>query len=270
MSSTSSDSFRLAIAQMLVEPGAPDRNLRSAEDRIAQAARDGAHCVLLPEALDCGWTHPSARAWAGSIPGGRCCERLREAAATRGIHVCAGLVERDGERLYNAAVLVAPDGRILVHHRKIHELDFARALYDCGDRLSVADSPVGRIGVMICADAFVEGQVISRTLGRMGARLVLSPCAWAVPSDHDPVRQPYGQLWLDNYRPVAREAGMWIAGCSSVGPITAGEWCGRRCIGCSLVIDPHGAVAARGPYGVDAEHLFFVDLPIPRVGPLAG
>jgi predicted amidohydrolase len=57
-----------------------------------------------------------------------------------------------------------PDGRLLLHHRKIHELDFGRELYDTGDRLGVADTPFGRIGLMICADGFAPGQVITRSL----------------------------------------------------------------------------------------------------------
>lgn len=57
----------------------------------------------------------------------------------------------------------------------------------------------------------------------MGAQIILSPCAWAVPPDHDNVIEPYGQLWLDNYSPVARDFKMWIAGTSNVGVITGGE-----------------------------------------------
>ncbi len=147
--------------------------------------------------------------------------------------------------MFNAAVLIDPCGEVILHHRKINELAFARALYAIGDRLGVADTQFGKLGVMICADGFAPGQVISRSLALMGARLILSPCAWAVPADHDNTREPYGQLWLDNYGPVARECGVWIAGCSNVGPITAGEWAGRKCIGNSLVCAPHQPIAAR-------------------------
>src|SRR5262249_10303225 len=147
------------------------------------------------------------------------------------IMVCAGTVERAGNQLFNSAVLVDATGAVLIHHRKIHELEFARELYSCGDRLSVAEHRDARIGVMIFADGFAPGQVISRALGMMGARIILSPCAWAVPHDHDIQREPYGQLWLDNYCPVTREFGLTIIGVSNVGPITAGPWAGRRCIG---------------------------------------
>ena len=113
---------------------------------------------------------------------------------------------------------------------------------------------------MICADGFAPGQSISRTLGIMGASVILSPCAWAVPHDHDNERDPYGQLWLDNYCPVAREFGLSIVGVSNVGPITAGPWQGRKCIGNSLVIGRDGGEVARGPYGERAEVMLVQEL----------
>ena len=53
--------FRLAMAQMRVEGGNPAANLQRAADQIAEAARNGAKVVVLPEALDLGWTHRAAR-----------------------------------------------------------------------------------------------------------------------------------------------------------------------------------------------------------------
>ncbi|MBI5799937.1 MAG: carbon-nitrogen hydrolase family protein [Verrucomicrobia bacterium] len=256
-----SNSFNLALAQMLVTPGDAEGNLARAEQRISTAAGRGADMVLLPEALDCGWAHPSAKELAGAVPGGGSCLRLRRAAREHGVFVCAGLVERAARiaeretRLFNAAVLIDPCGEILLHHRKIHELEFARKIYSVGHRLGVAETRWGRAGLMICADGFAPGQVISRSLAMMGARFILSPCAWAVPADHDNVKEPYGQLWLDNYGPVAREFGVWIAGCSNVGPVTAGEWAGRKCIGNSLLCAPAGGIAARGAYGAAADEV---------------
>lgn len=176
--------------------------------------------------------------------------------------VCAGLIERCGDRLFNSAVLISASGEILLHHRKLNELDFARALYTRGDRLGVAETPWGRVGLMICADAFAEGLVVARSLGHMGAKLILSPCAWAVPPTHDNIREPYGHLWRDSYGPPAREFGLIIAGCSNVGPVTAGEWCGWQCIGCSLVMGRDGAPLVAADYGARAERLIFTDLHI--------
>jgi predicted amidohydrolase len=248
------------MVQMLVEPGAPDANLARAVEWISEAARQGADAALLPEALDCGWTHPSARALAGSIPGGTGFERLREAAANQRVMVCAGLIERCAEQLFNAAVLISPQGQLLLHHRKIHELDFARKLYACGDRLGVVETHIGRVGIMICADAFADGLVISRALGQMGASLILSPCAWAVPPERDLIAEPYGQLWRDSYGPPARESRMTIAGCSNVGPVTAGEWTGWQCIGNSMIVGPDGQAVYEAPCGPEAELMQIVEI----------
>ncbi len=245
---------------MLVDPGEKQANLARAESWIAQAAGRGAEVVVLPEAMPLGWTHPSARTLADEIPDGESCARLCQAARRHRVFVCAGIVERAGGQLFNAAVLVDPVGEVLIHHRKIHELDLAQNLYARGDRLAVAETSLGRVGVMICADGFAPGQSISRTLGMMGARVILSPCAWAVPHDHDNEREPYGQLWLDNYGPVAREFGLSVVGVSNVGPITAGPWQGRKCIGNSLVIDGNGREVTRGPYGERAESLLIHEL----------
>ncbi len=258
-------SLRLAMVQMLVVGGRPDENLDRADARIAEAARRGSQIILLPEAVDLGWTHPSSREMASPIPDGVTCRRLRETARRHGVYVASGLTERSGSRIYNASVLIDPEGHVRLHHRKLNELEIGHASYDQGDRLGVVETELGCLGLMICADAFAPGQVISRTLGLMGAQVILSPCAWAVPSDHDPERQPYGALWRASYGPVARDFRLWIAGVSSVGPIVDGPWKGRRCIGCSLVVGPDGRPIVEGPYGIDAETILYVEIePLPR------
>jgi predicted amidohydrolase len=263
MNTPTKRTFKLALAQMRVLGGQKDANLRRAVELAAQAAQAGASLVLLPEAMTLGWTHSSAKREPDEIPGGLSCRVLAEAAKRHRIYICSGLVERHGPSIYNSAVLLGPDGSVLAHHRKLNELDIAHDLYALGDRLQVVRTPLGCFGLMICADAFAGGQVISRTLGYMGADLILSPSAWAVPADHDNAKEPYGRLWLDNYGPVARDFQLWIAGVSNVGWITDGPWTGRQCIGCSLVVDPSGQAALQGPYGVDAEALLYLDVSLP-------
>jgi predicted amidohydrolase len=252
--------FKLAMIQMLVEGGQKRRNLQRARELITKAAGQGAQVLLLPEAMPLGWTHSSARKEAELIPGGETCAALSELARAHGIYICSGVIERCRERIFNSAILIGSEGNVLLHHRKLNELDIAHDLYARGDRLNVVHTPLGTFGLMICADAFVKGQVISRTLAVMGAEIILSPCAWAVDADHDNAHDPYGQLWLDNYQPVAREFGVWIAGASNVGWITDGPWKGRKCIGCSLLIDGNGNAVVRGPYGENAETVLFAEI----------
>jgi len=252
--------FKLAMIQMLVEGGRKPENLLRAEQRIAEAARHGAQVAVLPEALNLGWTHPSAQSDADAIPDGKSCAALRAAVRQHHVYLCAGLVERAGNQVFNSAVLIDPRGEVLLLHRKLNELEIGHEYYAQGDRLGVAHTEFGTIGVMICADAFARGQVVNRTLGLMGADIVLSPSAWAVPAEHDNAKEPYGQLWLDSYCPVARDFRLWIAGVSNVGWLTAGPWQGRKCIGCSLLIGPDGQPVLQGPYGEDADVILYADI----------
>jgi predicted amidohydrolase len=244
---------------MLVEGGRPDANLDRALNMVADAAAKKCRLVVLPECLDLGWTDPSARELATEIPGPRTA-RLAAAAREHAIFVTAGLVERAGDRLYNAAVLVSPDGETLIHHRKINELDIGRELYAIGDRLAVVDTELGRLGIAICADNYWDSRAIGHTLCRMGAQVILSPSAWAVPADHNNDDDPYGTDWLPSYTELARLYDVTVVGVSNVGLMTAGPWQGRPCIGCSLAVGPGGAVLAQGTYGVGAEELIVIEL----------
>jgi predicted amidohydrolase len=261
----------LALAQMRVAGGDIDGNLRRLEQWIARAADAGAEVVLLPEAADLGWTHPSARVLAQPVPGGRFCEAVRAAARRHRMFVCVGLTEEADGSVFNAAILVSPAGEILLHHRKLNELEIGHACYDQGDRLAVAKTPLGAFGLMICADGYTNGQFVSRTLGLMGADVILSPSAWAVPPQWDNAKTPYGADWRENYGAVARAFRLWIAGCSSVGLIHGGPWDGHSCIGCSLVVDPKGKPVCSGMFGRDAEELLTIEIkPQPRPARGAG
>lgn len=250
--------FRVGMAQTLVEGGRPGPNLDRAVAAVARAADLGCRVVVLPECLDLGWTDPSARELARPIPGPHA-GRLAEAARKAKVYVAAGLVERAGPRLFNAAVLIGPTGDLLLHHRKINELDIAHDLYSIGDRLGVAETELGTLGLDICADNFADSLAVGHVLARMGAQVILSPSAWAVDADHDNIRTPYGQRWLDSYTELARLYDVTVIGVSNVGWMTGGPWKGRKCIGCSLAIGPDG-VLARGPYGETAEAVMVVEV----------
>ena len=251
--------YLLAMGQMLVEPGEAERNLDRAKQMVEQAARQGAQVVVLPECLDLGWAYPGARELAQPIPGPHT-QALAQSARKAGIHVVAGLTERAGDRLYNAAVLISPGGEILLKHRKINELDIALDLYSIGDSLAVAGTPLGTVGIPICADNFPDSLVLGHALARMGAQILLSPSAWAIEADHDNRRQPYGSLWLGSYTTLAKLYNLTVVGVSNVGWLTAGPWQGRKCIGCSLAVGPGGRVLAQGPYGETAESLITIEV----------
>jgi predicted amidohydrolase len=250
---------RVGMAQMLVVGGQPAANLDRADRFIRDAARQECRLVVLPECMDLGWTDSSARRLAHPIPGPHC-ERLAQSARQHGLYVVAGLVERAGEKLYNAAVLIDPRGDVLLVHRKINELEIAHDLYAIGDRLAVARTELGTLGISICADNFPDSLVIGHTLARMGAQLLLSPCAWAVDAEHDNSVEPYGELWRRAYGELGRLYDLPVVGVSNVGWLTDGPWKGRRAIGCSLATDRRGEPIAEGPYGEAAEALIVVEV----------
>jgi predicted amidohydrolase len=257
--------FNLAVVQMYVSPGAKTENLAHAEKLIKEAKANNADVVLLPEVMDLGWTHPSARKLADPIPDGEACRRMCKAAKENNIYVCCGIVERDGNNTYNAAVIIDNNGKVLLKHRKLNELDIAHDLYAQGDRLGVCTTPWGTFGLMICADAFAKDNVLTKSLCYMGADVILSPSSWAVRPGFDNNATPYGKEWDAAYMPVAKEFSVWIASASNVGPVTEGPWKNWNCIGCSLVIGPDGKPKLKGPYGEKAEKILYTKItPVAR------
>jgi predicted amidohydrolase len=252
---------RVGMAQILVRTSAVDENLGRAEAAIEKAKALGCDIVVLPECLDLGWTNPESRRLAAPIPGPPS-ERLSAAARRNAIHVVAGLHERSGERLFNASVLFDDGGALVLKHHKINELDIAWDLYMRGHSLSVANTRFGPIAISICADNSPASVSLGHAAGHMGARMILSPCAWAVLPDYDNQKEPYGwDVWDVSYPDIARQHRMTVIGVSNVGPMEAGPWQGRLCIGSSLAVGPFGTNLARGPYGVAAEALVTVDVP---------
>lgn len=250
---------------MLVEGGQPSANLHRAASTIADLAKQACQLVVLPECLDLGWTHPSARDLAQPLPGHHT-DLLSAAAQQHQVYVAAGVVERAGQKLYNSAVLIDPQGEIILHHRKVNELDFGLELYSVGDRLGVVETPLGTIGLNICADNFSNSLAMGHVLARMGAQILLSPSAWAVPAEHTNTGERYGQLWRDAYGELSALYDLTTIGVSNVGWINGGPWQGRKCIGCSLVMGPGRTILAEGPYGVDAATNVVVEItPAPSI-----
>jgi predicted amidohydrolase len=228
---------------MFVEEGDLQKNLDRIEKLSGDAARHGCQIVVFPECSDIGWTCEEANELASPIPGPSS-DLLCELARSQGIYMVTGLTECADDSIFNSAVLISKDGEILLKHRKINILSIARALYSIGDRLSVADTEFGKIGVNICADNFMSTLHLAESLIQMGATLILSP------------------LWEESYSSLTSDRAVSVVGVSNVGWIRSGAWEGRKCIGCSLAMGPGGETLARGSYGVDAESLIVAEIPV--------
>lgn len=248
------------MVQMLVEGGNPEANLDRAVARIEITAGNGADLVLLPEALDLGWTHSSARVKAGSIPGGSTFKKLANAAKKNRVYVCAGIIEKDGEKIFNSAVIISPKGELLLKHRKINELDIAHDIYSQGDRINVCETEFGTFGLLICADARAKDFMLARSMGYLGADLILLPSSWAVQPDYDNNKTPYGGGWLEAFNAVCREFHLSIAAVSNVGLITDGSWKDWLCIGNSIYMGSGAKATQIMPYGADADTIFYQDV----------
>jgi predicted amidohydrolase len=99
---------------------------------------------------------------------------LSERARRHRIWVCAGLSEREGDRIYNSAVLIDRNGHLVGKYRKTHlPIQEVEAGFTPGRELPVFDTEFGKIGMLICHDtAFPEP---ARVLALKGAELVLLP-----------------------------------------------------------------------------------------------
>ena len=244
---------------MLVVGGDPEKNLDNAVQFIRDAAAEGCDVIVLPECLDFGWTNSLARKGAVSIPGAYS-DRLTGAAGDHKIFVAAGLTERDGDHIFNTALLLSPEGEILAKHRKINILDIARDLYTPGSQLQVTPTELGRIGLNICADNSPNAKALGHALGFMGADIILSPCAWAVPPDHDNDKEPYGEMWINAYTDIANTYHIPVIGVSNTGTIADGPWKNWNCIGSSLVVSREGMVQKQYDYTATGQKLYVIDV----------
>lgn len=256
----------IGLGQMLVTPGNPRENLCRAADMTRRAARAGCDLIVLPECSDIGWADLRARELACPIPGPTT-EFLSDVARNSSIWIAAGVTERDGPNVFNAAVLIDRHGTIRYRHQKINELTFARRIYGTGHSLGVVDTEFGTVALNICADNYTSSLALADAQAAMGAALMLSPSSWAVPADFNDDTTPYVE-WLEPYRLIGERHGIPVVGVSNVGIIKTGAWEGRHCIGRSLATHRDGSVASWGSFGVSAEELNIVSLQTKDVEPV--
>lgn len=140
---------------------------------IAEAAKQKADLVVLPETLTYFGTGKKMEECAESVPGPST-EYFGELAKKYNLHIVAGLVERDGRTLYNTAALIGPDGRMIGKYRKVTlprgEIE---AGITPGHDYPVFDTRFGKVGMMICYDGFFPE--VARALTIKGAEVIAWP-----------------------------------------------------------------------------------------------
>ncbi|QNP68353.1 carbon-nitrogen hydrolase family protein [Streptomyces roseirectus] len=166
---------------------------------------------------------------------------IRRLAALAGeMTVVAGYCEAgpDGDR-YNSVVCVTGDG-VLGNHRKVHQPLGEDASYASGDRFHAFDTPVGRIGMMICYDkAFPES---ARALALAGAQIGVCVSAWPGARTH-PAADLDNDRWkrrfdlFDRARALENQI-VWLSANQT------GTFGSLRFVGSAKVVDPGGDVLA--------------------------
>lgn len=201
----------------------PEVCLARIAELIALARTRGARLLVLPEGALGGYLNQVA-----------CPLELDALAWLAGeMVVCVGYTEQVGEVRYAAAACVNGDG-LLGHQRKVHLPPAERFMYTPGDGFAAFDTPVGRLGMLICYDKlFPEA---ARTLALDGAEIICSLAAW--PKDHDGSDRQRRHFDLcDQVRAIENRV-VWVSANQ------AGPWGEREFVGSAKVVDPDGNVLA--------------------------
>lgn len=265
-------SVKLAGVQLDITLADPDANRERMAERFISARQQAADLVVFPECALTGYCFESrdeAAPFAESVPG-PATAFFAELCAKQGGHMVFGMIESDGSKLFNAAVLVGAEG-VVASYRKVHLpylgvdrfLDFgdrpfavhvvnsspAAPTADDAETVTGRQNPpaaqssrgVGtlRIGLNICYDSgFPES---SRVLALAGTDLVVLPTNW-----------PTGAETLAEHAIATRalENAIYYAAVNRVG-----EERGFRFIGRSRICDPSGETLAVGS-GTSEEILY--------------
>jgi len=226
-----------------------EANLERIGSLVEQARSCGADLLALPEACLGGYLSVLGRGRDGShddapddlplamdLDGP---ELARVAALAREMTLVVGFCESDGADRYNSAAVVSGDG-VLGVHRKVHQPLGEDAHYAAGETFSAIDSPVGRLGTLICYDkAFPEA---ARALALDGAEIIACVSAWpasrtASAADVALDRWTRRYRLFDQARALENQV-VWVAANQS------GTFGSLRFVGHAEVVGPGGDVLA--------------------------
>lgn len=207
----------VALAQITPVTGDKAANLATFIRYLDEAARQGAQLVVFPELALTGYGCGDRFFDVAEPVPGPATERLVAEARRRGLHLIWGMPERGlAGVLYNSAVLVGPAGHIGTwrkHTLPGHATDLAgpgafpdRRFFRLGSRSPVFDTPLGRIGILVCYDVFFPE--LARLLVLKGADLVVAISG--SPAFERPIFEPL-------VKARAMENVTWLAYCNLAG-----------------------------------------------------
>jgi predicted amidohydrolase len=256
--------IRAAAAQFEARDGEKRYNLERIDALTARAADQGAQLVCFHECSISGYTYLETLSReqmfeiAEPVPTGESVQALIALARDYRMVIGAGLVERDGDKLFNCFAVVSSEG-LLARHRKIHA--FVNPNLTCGSEYTVFDALGCRIGVLTCYDNNLPEN--ARITAMMGAEILLAPhVTGCLPSpapgrgvvdpalwhnrrrDPVPCRMefdgPKGRAWLMKWLPArAWENGLYVVYSNVIGVDG-----GTIKPGGAMILDPYGEVIA--------------------------
>jgi len=214
-----------SLRSVLVDP---QRNLSLVQAACAQAQREGARLVVLPELMLTGHGgHAKMVENAEPVPEGPLSQTILDLSGRLDLCICVGLAELDGHIVYNSQ-MVADRGTYLGLQRKINLSADEYLYFGAGDRVPVFDIGELRFGITICYDNAFPELALLHSLH--GADLVLSPHAartgewhseWTAEFKEQTIRRR--QLsWEKLHNTRARDHNAYVLLCNAVGPSTEG------------------------------------------------
>jgi predicted amidohydrolase len=184
----------------------PAGNCRLFEPLIADAARQHADLVVLPETLTYFGTGLSFADCAEVIPGPST-DYFGDLARRHNLYIVVGLVERDRHLIHNTAALIGPDGKLAGKYRKVClPRDEVAAGIAPGSDYPVFETRFGKVGMMVCYDGFFPE--VARELSNRGAEMIAWP-VWGCNPELARARACENHVYLvsSTYEDISRD---WI------------------------------------------------------------
>ncbi|HJO92070.1 MAG TPA: carbon-nitrogen hydrolase family protein [Victivallales bacterium] len=218
---------------------------------IEEASDNGAELVVLPEIF----YHPYELRAIPKLEESNCetLNILAGIAAGNKIHLCTGsLVEKVGNKRFNRSYLISPKGEILLEYSKSHlyDVNFEKLrtreskVFDFGENLNIADTALGKIGIIICYD--IRFPEMARHLALNGAEIIIVPAAFNTISGE--------AHWNIMFRCRAIESQVYLLAASPARDMDSSY----QAYGHSMVIDPWGRVISEA--GIDEQIIYsFLD-----------
>ncbi len=225
------EEVKVALVHASIHWKDKEKNLANLLSLNKMAAGAGARIILNTELATTGYAFESRDDIAPlteTIPGATT-RAFGQIAKKYECYICIGLPEVDPKTgiFYNAAALVGPKGRVLGRYRKVAPA-FRENLWAARGNLPllVAQTEFGKLGIIICADAYYYKP--ARIAALKGARLLLVPANW--PADH----QNPEKFW----RARAAENGIYLLACNRTGKDKSMDCHSAE----SFIIDTEGGV----------------------------